>query len=82
MGCTKDGDEYFVEFFAVHVHYLAEVEGEAFSIFDCLREDVVGDGNGIRTADSNDGDGSTWGRGKGANGILFHTAKIRKIIEQ
>jgi hypothetical protein len=58
------------------------VQGIAFCFVKRLREDASGNGNGIRTADANNGDGSTWRGGKGANGILFHliTFNIEDLI--
>ena len=72
VGSSKDGNKSLVKFFAVHILDLSEVQGVAFSLLEWFGEDASGNGNGIRTADSNNGNGSTWRGGKGTNGILFH----------
>ena len=49
----------------------------SFCFLQVSREDAIRDANGIGAADANDGNGSSWRRGKCANGILFHLGKLK-----
>ena len=75
MGSAEDGNKNLVEFLPIHIHDLTEMQGITLRIQNRLRENAVGDGYGIGTADTNNGNGSTWRGRKGANSI-GHLIKI------
>ena len=76
MGCAEEADQHFVHHFARGREDLAEGQGVGGPFRQGLArsgcEEAAGDGDGVGARHADDADGSAWGGGDGADGILVH----------